>query len=82
MNKKEPKSISDIIYGKLFYKEIKILVFSAIFFFILTVLLFILYQLKIANMIFKQVEINFENFLSESMSTTSMLQNRYANFTP
>ena len=56
-------TISEIIYGKLFYKNITTLILAAIFFFFLTITLFILYQIRVANLFSKQVEVDLNNLV-------------------
>ena len=71
------RTISEIIYRKLFYKNIKILILAAIFFFFITISLFILYQIRVANVFSKQVEVDLNNLVLNANITKNYIQKKY-----
>ena len=77
MKKKQP--ISSIIYKKLLYKEITTIIIAAILFFIITIYLFISYQIKVADIFSDQVKINLNNLVSNAYITKNIMQRKYNN---
>ena len=77
--KKQPlkKSIADIIYHRLFYKNINIMIIASILFFIITSTLFIIYQLSIINTISVAIQNRFEILTIEAIQSKKLIQQYY-----
>ena len=77
MKKNQP--ITSIIYKRLLYKDIITIIIAAILFFIITIYLFISYQIKVANIFSDQVEISLNNLVSNAYITKNIMQRKYDN---
>ena len=74
---KNKSSISKIIYRKLLYKNITTVIITAIVLFIVIISLFILYQIKVANFLSKQIEIDLNNLVLNANITKNYIQKKY-----
>ena len=79
MNSKKRKSIADIVYEKLFYKNVKIFIAAAIVFFIVTVSLFVLYQLSVAFEVSHTIKKELEFMALDISQSKKLIQDKYDN---